>query len=108
MRPVDVLREAANSDSTARTILTTAMTIRRGAIGPAHVGPSSKAVRSLIATGETMGRRGRLSAASRIARQLEKALDANEQQQGGDNYEGLTSIEAAVHVMKLHPKHRED
>ena len=38
----------------------------------------------------------------------EKALDANEQQQGGDNYEGLTSIEAAVYVMKLHPKHRED
>ena len=88
MRPVDVLREAANSDSTARTILITAMNIRRGASGPVHVGPSSKAVKLLIATGETMGRRGRLSAVSRIARQLEKALDANEQQHGGRQLRG--------------------
>ena len=80
LRPVDVLREDANSDTPDMVTIRKAMGMPadiRGAAQEGRVHTKKIAVKVLVAKAETMGRKSRLSAASRITRQLETTLTNN-------------------------------
>ena len=110
MRPVDVLREAANSDTPDIVIISKAMGIPADIRGEAHEGrvqTKKWAVKVLVEKAESLGRKSRLSAASRITRQLETSL-TNNQPEGNIEYRALTIEDATDKLMELHPKLRED
>ena len=106
-RAVELLRNVSDNEDPAKIILARAKAASRVPADRANASQARGAVQALTAATEAMGKRTRLAAADRFARQLDVVLQSAERP-APNGLRSLTAEQARAVLTPLNPIHRSD